>query len=347
MHNEEKPIIGISIGDYNGIGPEVIIKSLMDSRILKMVNLIVYGSTKVLSYYSKNFRLDSFSCTKIPNAQSMNPRKINVINCWDHNVEIKAGSVSEEAGRAAFFALKRATEDLKEGQIQCLVTGPINKKNIQNEEFNFHGQTEYFTERFDLSDSLMMMVSSNLKVGVVTGHIPLSQVSENITEARIRNKIKIFSKSLRNDFGIQKPKIALLGLNPHAGEEGILGNEEEEVIKPTIKQLKDEGNLLYGPYAADGFFGSGLFRKFDGILAMYHDQGLIPFKTLAFENGINYTAGLPIVRTSPDHGTAYDIAGKNIADETSIREAIFLATDIYRARRESHNIQPVAVQSTP
>lgn len=347
MDNEDKPIIGISLGDYNGIGPEVIIKSLMDSRILKIANLIIYGSTKVLSYYSKNFRLDSFSYIKIPNAAEANPKKINVINCWDHNVEIKAGEVSEDAGMSAFFALKKATEDLKGGHIQCLVTGPINKKNIQNEEFHFHGQTEYFTEQFELADSLMMMVSSNLKIGVATGHIPLSQVSEHITEEKITNKIKILSKSLRNDFGIQKPKIALMGLNPHAGEEGILGSEEEAIIKPTIKRLKDDGNLLWGPYSADGFFGSGLFRKFDGILAMYHDQGLIPFKTLAFENGINFTAGLPVVRTSPDHGTAYDIAGKNIADETSMREAIFLATDIYRVRRENHSIQPMAAQPTP
>ncbi len=223
---------------------------------------------------------------------------------------------------------------------------PINKKNVQSDEFSFLGQTEYFTERFEVNDSLMMMVSSNLKVGVATGHIPLSKVSEHITVDKIKMKIHILLKSLKIDFGFHKPRIAVLGLNPHAGEEGILGSEEQEIIKPTIKAVKDEGHLLYGPYAADGFFGSGLFRKFDGILAMYHDQGLIPFKTLAFENGINYTAGLPIVRTSPDHGTAYDIAGKNMADETSLREAIFLATDIYQARKENHIVEQVAVQST-
>jgi len=339
--SHEKPVVGITIGDYNGIGPEVIIKTLMDTRVSNMATFVIYGSTKILSYYRKNFKMESFNYSKINNARTLIPRKINVINCWEDNVEIKAGQISEEAGKAAYMSLKRAAQDMKEQALDAIVTAPINKKNIQNEEFNFSGHTEFFADRFGISNCLMMMVSSNLKVGVVTAHVPLKDVAQNITKERLQEKIKIMSTSLRNDFGILKPKIAILGLNPHAGEEGMMGKEEEEIIIPVIQDFKNQGKLVYGPYPADGFFGSGQFQNFHGILAMYHDQGLIPFKTLAFESGINFTAGLPLIRTSPDHGTAYDIAGKNLADPTSFRESVFLATDILKMRNEFTQPTPV------
>ena len=335
------PIIGITLGDFNGIGPEVIIKTLTDARILKAGSFIIYGSTKVLSYYSKNYKIDSFSFTKISSPAQLNAKKVNVINCWEEAVDIKAGEVTPEAGKSAYLSIDRAARDLKEGLLDAIVTAPINKKNIQGDDFTFVGHTEFFSSTFDSEDNLMMMVSSNLKVGVVTAHIPLREVAQNINSEKVEAKISVMAKSLRRDFGILKPRIAVLGLNPHAGEDGMLGTEEEETITPVLKDFRKKGHLVYGPFSSDGFFGSGQFRKYDGILAMYHDQGLIPFKTLAFESGINYTAGLPVIRTSPDHGTAYDIAGKNQADPTSFRESIFLASDIYKVRQETANPNPI------
>lgn len=328
----EKPVIGITIGDINGIGPEVIIKALADNRMLKLCTPVIYGSTRVLAYYKKQFQIDEFNYSHIKSHENIFFKKINVINCWDDLVEINVGSVTPEAGRCAFLALERACDDLKSGYLDALVTGPINKHNIQNDQFAFAGHTEYLTNYFGAKDSLMFLVSEDIRVGVATGHIPLQDVPKSITSELIIEKVKLMASSLRNDFGILKPKIAILGLNPHAGEEGLLGKEEIEVIKPAIQKCKEEGLLVFGPFPSDGFFGTGHFKKVDGILAMYHDQGLIPFKTLAFDSGINFTAGLPIVRTSPDHGTAYDIAGKNVADEKSMREAIFLACDIVQAR---------------
>lgn len=331
----EKPVIGITIGDVNGIGPEVIIKALSDARMLKLCTPVIYGTTRVLAYYKKQLQIDEFNYSQIKSHENILFKKINVINCWEDVVEIQTGAVTPEAGKCAFLALERACDDLKNGYLDALVTGPINKHNIQNEQFAFAGHTEYLTNYFGAKDSLMFLVSEDLRVGVVTGHIPLQEVSKRITGDLIIDKVKLMASSLKNDFGILKPKIAVLGLNPHAGEEGLLGQEEIDIIKPAMEKCKEDGLLVFGPFPSDGFFGTGHFKKVDGVLAMYHDQGLIPFKTLAFDSGINFTAGLPVVRTSPDHGTAYDIAGKNMADEKSMREAIFLACDIVQARSGS------------
>lgn len=329
----QKPVLGISLGDINGIGPEVVIKALADDRMLKMITPVIYGSSKVLSYYRKAMRINEFTYHPIQEGDRAHTEKVNVVNCWQEMIEITMGQETAEGGRAAFLALQKATEHLQKGIIDGIVTAPINKNNIQTAEFQFPGHTEFFTETFKAKDSLMLLCSNDLRVGVVTGHIPLNKVSESLTAEKLRSKLLIFEKSLRQDFGIGKPRIAVLGLNPHAGESGLLGNEEQEVIIPVLNELKEKGKLLFGPFPADGFFGNGQFKKFDGILAMYHDQGLIPFKTLAFESGVNFTAGLTIVRTSPDHGTAYDICGKNLASEQSIREAIYLASDIIKKRR--------------
>jgi 4-hydroxythreonine-4-phosphate dehydrogenase len=334
-NNEDKPVIGITIGDFNGVGPEIIIKALADNRILKFLTPVIYGSTKVISFYKKHLKIEEFNYNVIKSFDQIHHKKINLINCWEEAYEIKPGVQTEEAGKCAFMALKAASEDLKSGNIDGVVTGPINKANIQSEEFNFPGHTEYFTNEFKSSESLMLLVDNGLRVGVITGHIALNAVTGNLTKEKILSKIKVLEKSLNNDFGISKPKIALLGLNPHAGEDGLLGNEEIELIAPVANECKEKGMLVFGPYPADGFFGMAQYKNFDGVLAMYHDQGLIPFKTLAFESGVNFTAGLSVIRTSPDHGTAYNIAGKDLASETSIREAIFLACEIFKNRQES------------
>jgi 4-hydroxythreonine-4-phosphate dehydrogenase len=327
-----KPVIGISLGDINGIGPEVVMKALSDARMLDMITPVIYGSTKVLGYYRKSLKINNFQYQQMD--KDPQEAQINVVNCWEEMIEITMGQATPDGGRAALMALQYAVRDLKAGVIEGIVTAPINKNNIQTEEFQFPGHTEYFTKEFETKDSLMLLCSGNLRVGVVTGHVPLAKVPQLITKERVQLKLNILERTLRQDFGISKPRIAVLGLNPHAGEEGLLGNEEEQVITPVIQDQKNKGRLVFGPFPADGFFGNGSHNKFDGILAMYHDQGLIPFKTLAFELGVNYTAGLPIVRTSPDHGTAYDIAGQNIASEASFREAIYLACDIARRRKE-------------
>lgn len=337
MALDAKPVIGITIGDINGIGPEVIIKSLADARILKFCTPVIYASTKVLAYYKKALQIEDFSYSQAKSHEHFIPKRINVVNCWEEMVEINIGEVTNQAGQSAYMALEKACGDLKNGYLDAIVTGPINKHNIQNEHFRFAGHTEYFTQYFGAKDSLMFLVSENIRVGVVTGHIPLQDVSKNITSDLIIEKIKIMATSLKQDFGILKPKIAVLGLNPHAGEEGLLGQEEIDIIRPALEKCKSEGMLVFGPYPADGFFGTGHYHKVDAVLAMYHDQGLTPFKTLAFDSGINFTAGLSVVRTSPDHGTAYDIAGKNIASEKSMREAIFLACDIVTNRNTIAN----------
>ena len=329
--NNEPPVIGITIGDINGIGPEVIIKTLRDKRILNSFTPVIYGSTNTLSYYRKSFHIDDFHYSQVKKEGEFIPQKVNVVNCWDA-LDINTGIATKVAGEACFKALKKAVEDLKSGLINAVVTAPINKHTIQSEEFNFVGHTEYFTNEFNARESLMLMVSGNLRIAMVSGHDPLKDVAGTITKEKLKNKLKILDKTLKNDFGIAKPKIAVMGLNPHAGEEGLLGDEEEKVIKPVLEEFKNDGNLVYGPFPADGFFGKGDYKKYDAILAMYHDQGLIPFKTLAFDTGVNYTAGLPIIRSSPDHGTAYSIAGKNEADENSMRQAIYLAIDVYKTR---------------
>lgn len=330
----ELPVVGISLGDVNGIGPEVIIKTFNDNRLMRMVTPVVYGSTKILSYYRKALNLKDFNYFQLKGGTEPNPRKLNVINCWEETVNITMGQETPEGGAYAFKSLEAAVSDLKENKIQALVTAPINKNNIQSDDFKFPGHTEYLTENFGANDSLMLLVSDNLRIGTVTGHIPLHEVSNQLTRDKVASKLKILLKSLKEDFGILKPRVAVLGLNPHAGENGLLGTEETQIIAPVVNELKDKGHLVFGPYPADGFFGNRQEEKFDAVLAMYHDQGLIPFKALAFNKGVNYTAGLPIIRTSPDHGTAYDITGKDLADESSFREAIYLALDIWKNRQE-------------
>lgn len=332
---DELPIVGISLGDFNGIGPEVTIKALADKRMLNMMTPVIFGSSKVVSYYRKALDLENdFNFMTIKSLDEIAYGKVNVINCWQQ-VQVEPGKITDEAGDSAWLALKAATEALKDDQTDAIVTAPINKHNIQNEEFRFAGHTEYFATTFEAKDTLMTMVHGGLRVAVATGHIPLSEVSNHLTRGLVRKKIKAMVDSLKLDFGIQKPKVAVLGVNPHAGEDGLLGSEEQDIIKPIIQELKEKGNLIYGPFPADGFFGVNMQNKFDGVLAMYHDQGLVAFKTLAFEVGVNFTAGLPVVRTSPDHGTAYDIAGKGMASEVSMREALYLACDVIKARRAS------------
>lgn len=334
--SQQKPIIGISLGDFNGIGPEVIIKALQNNLILKLCTPIIYGSNKVLNFYKNQIGLKEWQASGCQKAEMANPKVINVINCLNENqIEIEPGKVTPEAGKAAFECLKKATDDLKEGKIHALVTAPINKKNIQNTDFQFPGHTEYLADAFGVKDNLMFLVSEILRVGVVTGHVPIEGVKKLITKEAISSKIDLMLTSLKKDFGIQRPKIAVLGLNPHAGEDGLLGNEEQEIITPLTNAYREKRELIFGPFPADGFFGNAQFKNYDAVLAMYHDQGLIPFKSIAFETGVNFTAGLPAIRTSPDHGTAYDIAGKNLADENSMLHALFTAIEVYKNRNST------------
>ncbi|MFC5409850.1 4-hydroxythreonine-4-phosphate dehydrogenase PdxA [Larkinella bovis] len=350
-----RPVIGITLGDYNGIGPEVILKSLQHNRLQKICTPVIYGSMKVLNRYRNMLQqgglsLKDWNLNGIQHVGQANPKFTNVITCWNEqgggdrqNQEVQPGKVTPEAGQAALACLQRATEDLKAGHLDAIVTAPINKHNIQTETFTFPGHTEYFAEAFGVKENLMFLVSETLRVGVVTGHIPVGRVRSNITKDKVLQKLQLMQQSLRGDFGIRKPRIAVLGLNPHAGEEGLLGNEEQEILKPLIQELRNKGQLIYGPFAADGFFGTRSYRKYDAVLAMYHDQGLIPFKTIAFDEGVNFTAGMPFVRTSPDHGTAYDIAGKNQADETSMTQAIYVACDVAKYRKEMAEIEKNAL----
>jgi len=335
---QNKIVVGISHGDINGISYEVIIKSLMDNRIFDFCIPVVYGSAKVAAYHRKALNIANFSFNNVRSAAEANVKRANIINCLDDNVRVELGKSTNIAGESSLISLENAVNDLKNGTIDVLVTAPINKDNIQSEKFNFPGHTEYLTRESESKKSLMLMVSENLKVGVVTTHLPLSKVSEAITEEAILEKLRIMNKSLIQDFKIRKPKIAVLGLNPHAGDNGLLGSEEVEIIIPAINKAKEEGILALGPYPADGFFGSDNFKKFDAVLAMYHDQGLAPFKALAFNSGVNYTAGLDFIRTSPGHGTAYEITGLGKASEISFRNAIYLACDIYKNRTEYNEI---------
>jgi len=327
-----KPIIGISIGDVNSIAVEVVIKTLSDNRINDFCCPVVYGSPKVLSYWKNVLGAKDFNLNYIKSVEQANPKKSNLVVCWEEEVEIKIGEANQTGGKYAFKSLEMAVKDLKEGKLNALVTAPLNKNMVNNELLPFKGHTEYLAQQANAHDYIMFLVSNDLKVGLVTGHVPLKEVSSKLSKDLILKKIKLMSDSLKNDFGINKPKIAVLGLNPHAGDAGLLGSEEKDIIEPAVKSAQDEGIIVYGPYPADGFFGSKQFTKFDAVLAMYHDQGLIPFKYFAFEDGVNYTAGLPFIRTSPDHGTAYNIAGKNIADESSMRNALFAAIDLYYTR---------------
>lgn len=327
--------IGISIGDVNGIGLEVIIKTLMDNRILNYCTPIVYGHTKVASFHRKTMNISEFNFNVVSEPEQAQDKRANMINCWEEDVRIELGMTTTTGGKYAFISLERALDDLIAGKTDALVTAPINKHNIQSENFQFAGHTEYIQAKTNAPDSLMFLVSEDIRVGVVTGHIPVKEIPEKISKEKILSKLAMMSESLKKDFWIQKPKIAVLGLNPHAGDNGLIGNEELEIIIPAIAEANAQGIFAFGPYAADGFFAAHTYSKFDGVLAMYHDQGLIPFKQIAFHNGVNFTAGLPVVRTSPDHGTGYDIAGKNLASENSFREALFTAINIVERRRES------------
>jgi 4-hydroxythreonine-4-phosphate dehydrogenase len=325
-------IVGVTQGDINGIGYEVIIKALDDPRMLESCAVIVYGSPKVAAYHKKVIEAEAFNFNQIRNADEVELHKVNIINCCDDNVRVELGKVSDVAGEAAFLALEQAVADLKNKKIDVLVTAPISKEAIQSKNFNFPGHTEYLAKQFDAKDDLMLLISDTLRVGVVVGHAPLKKVPEMITKELIVSKLKILHKSLIADFACTNPRIAVLGLNPHASDNGLLGDEESRVIIPALREAENLHITALGPYAADGFFGSGQQYKFDAVLAMYHDQGLAPFKALTFDRGVNYTAGLPFIRTSPGHGTAFDIAGQNLASCESFQQAIFHAIDIFKSR---------------
>ncbi len=327
-----KPIIGFSCGDLNGIGMEIIIKSLSDNRLLDFMVPVIFANTKVLNFYKKTIPDSSFNYSSITDLSKINPKQVNVLNCWEEEVAITPGELTEIGGKYALISLEKATAALKDKQIDGLVTAPIHKKNIQSPSFNFSGHTPYLQHAFGNTENLMLLVAENLRMALVTEHVTIQEVAKHITKDKIKNKLQILHSSLQKDFGIDKPRIAVLALNPHAGDEGLIGKEEIEIIKPAIKESKNQ-IMVFGPYSADAFFARGAHEKFDAVLAMYHDQGLIPFKSLAFGEGVNYTAGLPIVRTSPDHGTAFDIAGKDKADASSFTASIFECVRILHARQ--------------
>ncbi len=337
--------VGITIGDLNGVGPEIIVKALHDNRILTDIVPVVYGSNKVISHYKKQLNLQEFNYLSCKSAADINPKKVNIINVWQEEVQMEPGVSNADGGKYALLSLEAATRDLADGKIDVLVTAPFSKENVAKAGFNFPGHTEYLAEMSGAKEALMVLVSGNLRVALVTTHIPIKEISSKLQKDLIVSKIEAFEQSLKKDFGLIRPRIAVFGLNPHAGENGKIGEEEQQTIIPAIQAAKNKGILAFGPYPADGFFGSPLRQQFDGVLAMYHDQGLTAFKALCFDDGVNFTAGLPIVRTSPDHGTAFDIAGKMEADEQSLRSAIFLAVDIYRKRKVFKEIHanPLAV----
>ena len=330
-----KLVVGITQGDGNGISYEVIIKALADERILDLCTPVIYGSSKIFGFYKKHIHdIDQINTNVINSAKDVHQKRVNIVNCLPENVFVEPGQSTPESAKAAMTALERAVEDIREGYIDVLVTAPINKRAMDKEGFGYTGHTEYLEKQFGVEEVAMIMVCDRLKVGVVTGHIPLKEVPVQLTTEKILRKLRLMKTSLQRDFGVDSPKIAVLGLNPHCGDGGLLGTEEQEVILPAIKAAAEEDILAYGPYSADGFFGLGNYSKFDAVLAMYHDQGLTPFKALAFEDGVNYTAGLPIIRTSPDHGTAYEMAGRDMADPRSMKAAIYAAIDIFNRREE-------------
>lgn len=334
MNEASKPVIGFTSGDLNGIGIELIIKTLSDSRILDICTPVVFASNKSINFYRKTLPDINFTYQNIKEFSKMHLKNINVLNCWEEEVAIVPGELSQLGGEYARRSLLTAVGALKEGYIHALVTGPIHKKNIQGADFNYTGHTPYLKEAFEKEDVVMLMVAENMKVGLVTEHVPLSEVAKYITKEAIVSKLKIMQQSLIKDFGVDKPKIAVLALNPHAGDEGLVGSEEEAIIKPAIKEAKDRNGIMaFGPYSADAFFARGRYEQFDAVLAMYHDQGLIPFKSLAIGEGINYTAGIGGIRTSPDHGTAFDIAGSGRANHSSYLSAAFACIDIINKRR--------------
>jgi 4-hydroxythreonine-4-phosphate dehydrogenase len=313
-------------------------KTFLDNRMHQVCTPVIYASAKVVSLQRKLLNLTEFNYNTVRSSNDVILRKTNVINCWEEEIPVEWGKPTDLSGRYALRSIQAAVNDLKDKKIDALVTAPINKHNIQSTDFKFPGHTEYFSSLFNTPDHLMFLVSENLRVATVSGHVPIKNLGADISIEKILSKLRIMNQSLKRDFGIRKPKIAVLGLNPHAGDNGLLGLEEKEIIGPAIKKATEENIFVYGPYSADGFFGSAAFAKFDSVLGMYHDQGLVPFKALSFTSGVNFTAGLPIIRTSPDHGTAYDIAGKGTASEDSLREAIYYAIDILRKRQEYDEI---------
>ena len=332
MDKSNKIVVGISIGDTNGIGIEVILKTFQDKRMLDFCTPVLFGSTKTISFHKKALGID-IPLQGIGNINQINNSKINVLNLWKEDVKIELGKPTEVSGDYAAKSLAAAVKHLKENTIDVLLTAPINKENIQSEEFNFPGHTEYLEANLD-GESLMILMTDELRIGLITGHIPIADVSKSITPELIKNKVEVMHNCLKQDFGITKPKIAVLSLNPHCGDNGVIGKEDDEVIKPTIAGIAETGKFVFGPYAADGFFGSETYKQFDGVLAMYHDQGLAPFKALSFGKGVNFTAGLSHIRTSPDHGTGYDIAGKNQANPSSFKEALFTALQVFKSRTD-------------
>ncbi len=330
MDNKLK--IGFTLGDVNGIGPEVLIKALDDNRILKLCTPVIYGSNRILSFYKKMFNIEGFNYTTCVDADQSNTKSVNIINCITDDIILQPGQDTAIGGKTALISLEAATQDLLAKKIDALVTAPINKNNMQQSGFNYHGHTEYFNAKAGDKESVMLLMNENLRVGLVTNHLAIKEIPAAITKEKILQKIELINHSLKQDFAIFNPTIAVLALNPHSGDGGLLGDEEKNIIIPAIKAAQDRKIYVVGPFAADGFFGSGNYQKFDAILAMYHDQGLVGFKSLSFGSGINFTAGLPFVRTSPDHGTAYDIAGKNEASGESILHAIFAAIDICNRR---------------
>jgi 4-hydroxythreonine-4-phosphate dehydrogenase len=345
MKKEEKIIVGISVGDLNGIGAEIILKTFEDSRMLEFCTPVIFASVKTMSFFKKHCN-SSINFHGINDINEVIEGKVNVVNCWRENVEINFGIEDLKIGEFAVKALEAATKALKEGTVDVLVTAPINKHNIQSETFKFPGHTDYLAQALD-GKSLMFMVTESLKVGLLTDHVPVKDVSKNITSKIIEEKIETIYNSLVKDFRINKPKIAVLGINPHAGDNGVIGNEDDDILRPTLQKIKESGKLVYGPYSADSFFGSNNYKNFDAVVASYHDQGLIPFKTISFGQGVNFTAGLSKVRTSPDHGTAYEIAGKNKADESSFKEAIFVAIQIFNNRKEYDIISRNPLKKAP
>lgn len=332
----ENIIVGISIGDLNGIGSEVVLKTFEDVRMLELCTPVIFANVKILSFIKKN--LDSAVVFHgIDKLDQLVLGKINVLNVWKEGVDLNLGTNDDKVGGYAIKSFVAATQALKEGLVDVLVTAPINKYNIQSEDFKFPGHTDYLDQELE-GDALMFMVQDNLRVGLLTDHVPINEVASRLTEELIVKKITTVKQSLIRDFSINNPKIAVLGLNPHCGDGGVIGKEDEELIKPVLKKMFEKGTMVFGPFAADGFFGSGHYEKFDAVIATYHDQGLVPFKTLSFGKGVNFTAGLNKIRTSPDHGTAYDIAGKGIADFNSFKEAVYLALDVYRSRIQYEEI---------
>lgn len=330
---ENKPVIGFSCGDINGIGPEIILKTVADARLLDICTPVIFASNKIINFYRKILSDLSFNFISTKDLTRVNHRQVNIFNCWEEEIPVNPGILNEVGGKYAVVSLTSAAQALKEGKIQGLVTAPAHKKNIQNKDFGFTGHTPFLKEFFGADDVLMLMTAENMKVGLVTEHVPVKDVAQHITKDIITGKLRLLQVSLQRDFDIGKPKIAVLGLNPHAGDEGLIGTEEELIIKPAIREAKQNNIFVTGPFSADAFFARGQYKRFDAVLAMYHDQGLIPFKSLAIGEGVNFTAGISAVRVSPDHGTAFDIAGQNKADESSCRTAVFTCLDVISRRK--------------